>query len=767
MGRQSWTDYKRQLAGDTVRGALPSLPDADSIVAGLQTAAHRAGYDRVLDIGTEAKAGSEGPNLYAVGTTGRPTYPRQSIANWTEEGQRKNELVFACLDKLAQTSAEPTLRAYERGIGRGSKPRLLPDEHPANLPVTFPNPTTSESGMLAQQIVTVHVAGNAVAFKERNDAGLPNGLHWVRLDRVMLEVDGNSQIVAFWYEPVIAAPRVRIPREEVVHFRGMYDLLFPAWGISPLGVMARAVTVDNAATDFAASFFANAAVPYGMISTEQMLLPDDADEIARRWAERYGGLEGWNQPAVLGRGATYQRLGLNMQEMSMDFLRAHDESRICMDFGVPPIMVGAKVGLDRSTFSNMREARESLWEDKAKGYWQDVADQYTLDLGVEFGDRIFYAFDFDNVAALGESRESKWTRATTGWDNGMLMLDDAREIAGLPPLPGGAGQVLKRKMADEYVSMAEIADEAATDPADEPELPEPQPIPLIPPPAPVEEAASATWPTRTARWSKRKRTSAVDAWRIEIDRLRDTYTEAMTARLTEWVDQLGDAVISRAQQGRFVPRKAGKPKPFAGRARELLRVNDERQLTRILSGYFDAIAGDTVATANLTYDLGVIYQDSPARMKALARAARDAQRIVGTVEGDLNKRMAVADRRGWNVTKLVDGDDVEAGIRGTFGKGDPKLPGYHAARDRAGKISQASFTTASNVSAAAAFGEQGITEVMVLDGSGLGDVCDELNGAIWSVEYAADHELEHPNCTRILSPIIPPPEPATEAPAEA
>lgn len=53
------------------------------------------------------------------------------------------------------------------------------------------------------------------------------------------------------------------------------------------------------------------------------------------------------------------------------------------------------------------------------------------------------------------------------------------------------------------------------------------------------------------------------------------------------------------------------------------------------------------------------------------------------------------------------------------------------------------------------FKKSKITQVEVIDGTDFDEACAEANGQIWTTEYAASHELEHPNCTRSFSPVIP------------
>lgn len=53
------------------------------------------------------------------------------------------------------------------------------------------------------------------------------------------------------------------------------------------------------------------------------------------------------------------------------------------------------------------------------------------------------------------------------------------------------------------------------------------------------------------------------------------------------------------------------------------------------------------------------------------------------------------------------------------------------------------------------FKKNRITHVLVSDGHDFDEACAEADGQIWTIEYASTHELEHPNCTRSFSPIIP------------
>jgi phage portal protein BeeE len=102
--------------------------------------------------------------------------------------------------------------------------------------------------------------------------------------------------------------------------------------------------------------------------------------IRARIRAQYGGMSHWGDVMILDADAEYQRLGLSMQELGFEGLDARNEARICSVLKVPPILVGAKVGLDRSTFANYGEARKSFWEDTMVPLYLRFENQLNLQL---------------------------------------------------------------------------------------------------------------------------------------------------------------------------------------------------------------------------------------------------------------------------------------------------------------------------------------------------------------------------------------------------
>jgi HK97 family phage portal protein len=340
------------------------------------------------------------------------------------EGYRSNEVVYACVREIASTAAEVALRV----VDNNNEP--LPD-HPLQQLLDHPNPEHSPFELIEALLTDLLVYGNAFLLKERDplarsaprapDTGATahpgspfaagrseltndtvSALWKLRPDRIRI-VPGSRRLVRTYIHRVGERETQLAPRD-VIHFR-LPDPTNDLWGLSPIQVAARQIDTDNEASKFVDAFFRNAAVPFGIIKLKRTLRggEPEARRIGQRWTDRFRGLLGRFQIGVLDADAEFQRIGLTQEEMAFPELRAQTEARICAAFRVPPVLVGVKVGLDRSTFSNMAEARRFFWENTMLSLYRRVESKYAASLTPEFsgpGESVRVRFDFSAVAAL-------------------------------------------------------------------------------------------------------------------------------------------------------------------------------------------------------------------------------------------------------------------------------------------------------------------------------------------------------------------------------
>jgi phage portal protein BeeE len=189
-------------------------------------------------------------------------------------------------------------------------------------------------------------------------------------------------------------------------------------------------------TDFLKLFFEKGGVPMGLLKSKQRLMDTQVADIRRRWRERYGGYEKWIEPAVLDSDAEWLRTGLTFEEMGFDILDARNEAKICAVMDVPAILVGAKVGLDRSTYSNYSEARLAWWEDGLVPLYENYVDVIENQLAPDFGTNFVTEWDFSKVWAFQEERAKLWRRAVEALEAGGITVNEFRREIGLQDDPG-------------------------------------------------------------------------------------------------------------------------------------------------------------------------------------------------------------------------------------------------------------------------------------------------------------------------------------------
>lgn len=369
-----------------------------------------------------------------------PSYPEVNFINMVKDGFRKNELMYACTSKKAASASQVEMKVMTRGK---KKDQIEVPNHPFKQLLEQPNPQMSEYDFWQSVIILLDVAGRAPFEKERDRAGRVVALWPLRPDWLHPIPSDKSYISGYSYNVPGVGEQV-IDQSDVVDFK-CYDPLnqYNSW--PPYAVASRVGDVDNSATDYLKIFFEKGGTPPGIIKTVQKLNDAAVSDIRRRWAERYGGKENWLQPAVLDKDADYKQIGMTFKDMGFEILDARNEARICAILHVPPMIVGAKVGLDRSTFTNYGEARRSWWEEDLMPMYVSLLDTIENQLFYEWDDNTDLAWDFTEVPALREERMTLWQRANEGLRMGGITVNEYRSELGYPDV-GKTGDVFLRPL---------------------------------------------------------------------------------------------------------------------------------------------------------------------------------------------------------------------------------------------------------------------------------------------------------------------------------
>lgn len=402
-----------------------------------------------------------------------------------KEAYGGNAIAYSCVRLLSQSIPEAPLKAYtEKPDGTREE---LPKDHPLVLRIKKPNELQTEYEFWELTTIHLAIAGHSFWWKQRSQGGEILNLWPLRPDRVgPIYSDSDKpgeRVLAGWsYQDPGSGNYIPIPRRDMLAFNlpdpadesgGMVE------GLGPLQVLSKEISADNEATSFTGALLKNYATPSLMIKLKQSVRnEDDVKMIKAKASYEFGG-ENRGTVGVVDGDADVSLLGFSLQQLEFPDLRAVAESRIAAAVGVPAILVGLKVGIDRSTYSNFDTARRFFAETTCSAYWRRYADQFTEDLSWEYGEGIVCEFDTSDVKALAGQRVERITPVKEAFAAGVATRDEYREVLGLEPDPIHGMEYLVPN------TVTAVRSDEETPP---PVAPLPVPVPSAPGPAQEGEA---------------------------------------------------------------------------------------------------------------------------------------------------------------------------------------------------------------------------------------------------------------------------------------
>ena len=358
--------------------------------------------------------------------------PRTSYDYGRQVDGWQQSIVMACVGWIQRTFPEAPLIVQERNSD-GEWETV--NEHPLTMLMNNPNPYYDGLLLQGAKIADLVISGNAYLLKVRSGAGRPVELWWTPSTLMDPKWPDNGNVFISHYDYTPGGQTVKIAVEDVVHYRLGIDPNNLRKGRSPLQSLLREAFTDDEAANMTASLLKNMGVPGLLISPAQdSVSQQDADAVKAYVRERTTG-DKRGQPMVLTAATKLETFGFNPQQMDLKQLRRIPEERISAVLGVPAIVAGLGAGLDRSTFSNMQEAREMAYESGIIPLQRIVASQTTHQLLSDFEDDLNnkrVSYDTSEIRVLQDDEDKLSTRTIAQVGGGICKITDAQRILGLP-----------------------------------------------------------------------------------------------------------------------------------------------------------------------------------------------------------------------------------------------------------------------------------------------------------------------------------------------
>jgi HK97 family phage portal protein len=646
-----------------------------------------------------------------------------------------SSLVVACLNAIARQFPEPPLRVFKPDA-KGEEKAVR--AHPVEVLWRRPNPFMTPELLETYIAIVQHVGGDAYLWKNRSTGRRPVELwpiapHLIEPAWPEAGATTTTWITHYDYRPDSRAEPIQIPTEDVVHLRmGLNpDNLRKGW--SPLRAGLAEIFTDQESTAFLAALLRNFGVPPVMLapdvragsSPSKEQLAQTKREMEQKFSgERRGGFMLLPAPWVS------TKVGYSPADLNLDKLHALPETRIPALLGIPAVCVGLLAGLDRATYSNADQLVEYFIESKMVPYWRLVAADLTRQLLPDFESEedAVLRFDLQDVRALQEDMDNKYTRVLNAYGKGLITMNTGLRELGFPEL-GEDGDVL---LLPNTVTPTKPEDLLAP--------PEPEPLPMAPPQLPppgratVQEAPPAT-PVTSAAPSAAAPAKAIKAAEVgtRVGRLRDRLTTAAERDLAQFFRSQGDRIAGRLTNSA----KALTRVPPG--AEELVPTDLERKrLSDMLEAYYlRALQGTHALTEDL---LGLVFElDDPVTRRYLTEAGTNIRGITETTREAVRQALIDGQAAGESVPQLA--------------KRLRDLPAFD--KSRAALVARTELAASTNMAAQSSYEASGVVVGIEILDQESDEACQGWNGRRFSLAEARDVPwLLHPNCTQARAPLL-------------
>lgn len=332
-------------------------------------------------------------------------------------------LVNACIDRIAEAVSVIDLKLYQYKAGFIDEK----DEDPLLDLIDQMNPFMTRTEMLEITETFLKILGNAYWLKIRNDAGKVIALWPLRPDWVKINYSTEKFIDSYQYiQPGLVE---KYDPKDIIHFKQI-NPKDPFYGLGTVGPAIDVIKTIIFTSRWNMNFFYNSARPDALLVTKAKMNTEEKEEFKRDWHSRYGGWENAHRLGILTGEVDYKPVNFTMREMQ--FERLHDVSvnDVLAAFGVPKPVVAMTTDLNRATAD---AAIYMFLRQTVKPDMKKIVEKLNECLVPEFGDNLF--LDFDDP--VPEDREATLNEYDNALRNGWMVINEIRDIEGLPPIEGG------------------------------------------------------------------------------------------------------------------------------------------------------------------------------------------------------------------------------------------------------------------------------------------------------------------------------------------
>lgn len=365
--------------------------------------------------------------------------------------------VYACIGKISTTVASTDKVVYKRQ----KRGRDIQPEHPLNAILNESADFQTPSFTFWENVISDSLLyGKGYAYIERDKAGNPVSLVYMPAPQVtsftdpkgrkryayaQLDKDGRrTKTLELGYESVICIPAFR--------------------GLSPIELHRQNLGLAKSAENYGASFFGSGGHLSGVLKVDKALTDEQYQTLKQQWNMAYHGTASNHATAILEHGIQYERFGMPPDQAQFIETRKLQAQEIARIFGVPASIVGLESNLN---YNSVEQQAQFFATFTIAPIVKRIENELNTKL-ISQADMGRYFIEFDLSSLLRGDNQSRASYISTLIRDGVMTVNEARQIEGLNPVEGGDQNFVQSNLIP--LNKMEEFGEKLVEPAPEPVL---------------------------------------------------------------------------------------------------------------------------------------------------------------------------------------------------------------------------------------------------------------------------------------------------------
>jgi HK97 family phage portal protein len=340
--------------------------------------------------------------------------------------------VLACVNAISSGLASLPAYVY-RWEGGG---RVIDESHPLMyLILAGPNQWQSWPDWVEWLMAQVLLRGNALSEIVLDGAGRIVALRPIPWEWVSIQLLPSGRLA---YDVVeitniyggTGRPR-RLLEGEVFHLRDRTDD-----GLIGRSRLQRAAAVVAAGLNiqaFASQLYRNGVNPSGVLTVDGKLSHETLTRLREHFREAFAGTRNAASAMVLDQGVKWQSISVSPEDAELLASRKFSVEELCRLFQVPPPIIQ---DYGHNTFTNSETAGRWFAQFTIAPWAQKIQAEFKRSV-FSAATRATHELELDLSAFLRGDPETRWKSHEIAVKNGILTINEVRELEGWNPRPDG------------------------------------------------------------------------------------------------------------------------------------------------------------------------------------------------------------------------------------------------------------------------------------------------------------------------------------------